>query len=40
VDVSPRLEIVKTAEPPERAAGEMVGSVDELVSKLKEKGAV
>ncbi|KUF10083.1 electron transfer flavoprotein subunit beta/FixA family protein [Pseudoponticoccus marisrubri] len=40
VDVSPRLEIVKTGEPPVRAAGEMVGSVDELVSKLKEKGIV
>ncbi|THD72360.1 electron transfer flavoprotein subunit beta/FixA family protein [Thalassobius vesicularis] len=40
VDVTPRLTVVKTSEPPERAAGEMVGSVDELVSKLKEKGAV
>ncbi|MBY6002887.1 electron transfer flavoprotein subunit beta/FixA family protein [Salipiger bermudensis] len=40
VDVSPRLEIVKTAEPAERAAGIMVGSVDELVEKLKEKGAI
>ncbi|MCC1491111.1 electron transfer flavoprotein subunit beta/FixA family protein [Cognatishimia sp. F0-27] len=40
VDVAPRLEIVKTEEPPTRAAGEMVGSVDELVAKLKEKGVV
>ncbi|MEM8849393.1 MAG: electron transfer flavoprotein subunit beta/FixA family protein [Pseudomonadota bacterium] len=40
VDVSPRLEVVKTAEPESRKAGEMVGSVDELVSKLKEAGAV
>ena len=40
VDVTPRLEIVKTAEPAARSAGEMVGSVDELVSKLKEKGIV
>ena len=40
VDVSPRLEIVKTAEPEARKAGEMVGSVDELVAKLKEAGAV
>jgi electron transfer flavoprotein beta subunit len=40
VDVSPRLEIVKTDEPEARKAGEMVGSVDELVSKLKEAGAV
>ena len=40
VDVSPRLEIVKTTEPEARAAGIKVGSVDELVSKLKEAGAV
>ncbi len=40
VDVSPRLEIVTTAEPAERAAGIVVGSVDELVEKLKEAGAV
>ncbi|MCR9157733.1 MAG: electron transfer flavoprotein subunit beta/FixA family protein [Rhodobacteraceae bacterium] len=40
VDVTPRLEIVKTSEPEERAAGIKVGSVDELVAKLKEVGAV
>ncbi|MEM9855482.1 MAG: electron transfer flavoprotein subunit beta/FixA family protein [Pseudomonadota bacterium] len=40
VDVAPRLEIVKTGEPAERAAGIKVGSVDELVEKLKEVGAV
>ena len=40
VDVSNRLEIVKTVEPTERAAGIKVGSVDELVAKLKEAGAV
>ena len=40
VDVSPRLEIVKTEEPPARAAGIVVGSVDELVEKLKEAGAL
>ncbi|WP_164661800.1 electron transfer flavoprotein subunit beta/FixA family protein [Tropicibacter sp. Alg240-R139] len=40
VDVTPRLEIVKTEEPPARAAGIVVGSVDELVEKLKEAGAV
>ena len=40
VDVTPRLEIVSTTEPEARKAGEMVGSVDELVSKLKEAGAV
>ena len=40
VDVTPRLEVVKTEEPPARAAGIIVGSVDELVEKLKEAGAV
>ncbi len=40
VDVSPRLEIVKTSEPPTRAAGIKVGSVDELVAKLKDEAGV
>jgi electron transfer flavoprotein beta subunit len=40
VDVTPRLEIVKTTEPDTRAAGIIVGSVDELVEKLKEAGAL
>ncbi|HBU53287.1 MAG TPA: electron transfer flavoprotein subunit beta, partial [Sulfitobacter sp.] len=40
VEVSNRLEIIKTAEPAERAAGIKVESVDELVAKLKEAGAV
>ena len=40
VDVAPRLEIVKTEEPPVRKAGEIVGSVDELLAKLKEAGVV
>jgi electron transfer flavoprotein beta subunit len=40
VDVTPRLTIVKTGEPEARAAGIKVGSVDELVEKLKEAGAV
>jgi electron transfer flavoprotein beta subunit len=40
VDVAPRLEVLATAEPEVRQAGIMVGSVDELVEKLKEKGAV
>ena len=40
VDVTPRLSIVKTGEPAERAAGIKVGSVDELIVKLKEAGAV
>ena len=40
IDVSPRLQIVGTSEPAERAAGIKVGSIDELVEKLKEAGAV
>ena len=40
VEVKNRLEIVKTVEPAARAAGVKVGSVDELVAKLKEAGAV
>ena len=40
VDVTPRLTITKTVEPEARKAGEIVGSVDELVAKLKEAGAV
>ncbi|WP_438956972.1 electron transfer flavoprotein subunit beta/FixA family protein [Cognatiyoonia sp.] len=40
VDVSPRLTVVSTKEPEARAAGIMVGSVDELVERLKEAGAV
>jgi len=40
VDVSARLKITKTGEPEARAAGIKVGSVDELVEKLKEMGAV
>ena len=40
VDVTPRLEVVKTTEPAARQAGEIVGSVDELVAKLKEAGAL
>jgi electron transfer flavoprotein beta subunit len=38
--IQPRLEVVKTGEPEARAAGIKVGSVDELVGKLKEVGAV
>ncbi len=40
VDVAPRLEVVKTTEPEARAAGVKVGSVEELVSKLKEEAGV
>jgi electron transfer flavoprotein beta subunit len=40
VDVTPRLEILKTTEPPKRQAGAKVGSVAELVSKLNEAGVI
>jgi electron transfer flavoprotein beta subunit len=40
VNVSPRLEIVTTAEPEARKAGVMVGSVDELLDKLKNEVGV
>jgi electron transfer flavoprotein beta subunit len=40
VDVTPRLTVVETKEPESRSAGIIVGSVDELVEKLKEAGAV
>ena len=40
VDVTPRLQVISTVEPEARKAGEIVGSVDELVAKLKEVGAV
>jgi electron transfer flavoprotein beta subunit len=40
VDVAPRLKVLKVSEPPVRQAGIKVGSVDELVAKLKSLGAV
>ena len=40
VDIAPRLETLKVAEPPKRQAGIKVGSVDELVAKLKALGVV
>jgi electron transfer flavoprotein beta subunit len=40
VDITPRLEVLKTAEPPVRKAGVKVGSVAELASKLKEAGVI
>ena len=39
-DVKPRLKVLKTDEPPKRLAGVKVKSVAELVSKLKEAGAI
>ncbi|MEL7345062.1 MAG: electron transfer flavoprotein subunit beta/FixA family protein [Pseudomonadota bacterium] len=40
VDVTPRLNIVATTEPEARKAGVMVGSVEELVAKLKDEAGV
>ncbi len=40
VDVTPRLSVVKTTEPATRKAGIKVKTVDELVAKLKEVGAI
>ena len=40
VDVTPRLEILKTVEPPSRKAGVVVKSVAELVDKLKNEAGV
>ena len=40
VDPAPRLTILKTTEPEARQAGVKVGSVDELIQKLKEDAGV
>ncbi len=40
VDIKRRLETLKVVEPPKRQAGVKVGSVDELVGKLKVLGVV
>jgi electron transfer flavoprotein beta subunit len=40
VDVAPRLEVVKTTEPPKRQAGVKVTSVADLVGKLKNEAGV
>ncbi|MFJ1291896.1 electron transfer flavoprotein subunit beta/FixA family protein, partial [Paracoccus yeei] len=40
VEVAPRLEVVSVREPEGRKAGIKVGSVDELVGKLKEAGVI
>lgn len=40
VDVTPRLRVVKTVEPATRKAGVKVGSVDELIEKLKTEAGV
>ena len=40
VDTAPRLEVLKTTEPPVRKAGAKVGSVAELVGKLKNEAGI
>lgn len=40
VDITPRLTVVSTSEPAERAAGVKVSSVAELISKLKDEAGV
>lgn len=40
VDVAPRLTVLKTVEPAGRKAGVKVGSVDELIAKLKDEAGV
>jgi electron transfer flavoprotein beta subunit len=40
VDIRPRLKILSTVEPPRRQAGKKVGSVAELVDKLKNEAGV
>jgi electron transfer flavoprotein beta subunit len=40
VDIAPRLKVLKTAEPATRKAGVKVGSVAELVEKLKSEAGV
>ena len=40
VDVAPRLETLKVLEPAKRQAGVKVGSVDELIDKIRETGVI
>jgi len=40
LDLAPRLEVLKTVEPAKRQAGVKVGSVDELIGKLKSEAGV
>jgi electron transfer flavoprotein beta subunit len=40
VDIKPRLQVLKTSEPPGRKSGAKVGSVAELVVKLKDEAGV
>lgn len=40
IDITPRLEVMTTEEPPARQSGVMVASVDELLDKLKNEAGV
>jgi electron transfer flavoprotein beta subunit len=40
VDIKPRLETLKVTDPPTREAGVRVQTVDEMIGKLKELGAL
>lgn len=40
IDIEPRLKVEKVDSPPERKGGVMVGSVDELIQKLKNEAKV
>jgi electron transfer flavoprotein beta subunit len=40
VDTAPRLTVLKVTEPSKRQAGVKVGSVDELIEKIKETGVI
>ena len=39
-DIASRIETLKVADPPKRQGGSKVDNVDELIGKLKEKGAL
>jgi electron transfer flavoprotein beta subunit len=40
VDTAPRLQVLRVTEPSRRQAGVKVGSVDELIDKIKETGVI
>lgn len=40
VDLTPRLEVLKVDEPPQREAGMKVETVEDLVRKLRETGRI
>jgi electron transfer flavoprotein beta subunit len=40
VDITPRIKVLKVSEPPKRGGGVKVGSVGELLDKLKADGVI